>query len=183
MRCGVRLPAALCQHDQAVFDIMDEWCRRYTVGNGMMISLDDLLRELGIPSHKETVSGEMIPELYAAGQFGTIVTYGLLDVLAEEDAFLRMLGERSGVAPPAGQTAPAPEPDLVSAIHQIPESNSQIPLSDSADEGERNTEGGAAETEKPAIGESLDARGPAPTTQIGPAPTKPARKSAARMEW
>lgn len=90
------LPGALLDRDQAVFDIMQEFCSRYSINREIMVSLASILQDWGIESHKKMENGEkmgaMIPELYAAGQFDTIIDYGLLDVIAEEEAFLRMIG-------------------------------------------------------------------------------------------
>lgn len=97
MRNGIRPPAPLLNRDQPRFDTMKEYCHRYSVNDGkIMIGLVEVLEDFGIESHKEIVSGAMVPELHASGQFDLIVKYNLLDVLAESDLFLRMTGQAPG---------------------------------------------------------------------------------------
>jgi hypothetical protein len=88
----LRLPDALHAFEQATYDVMREFCRRYTVNKDIMISFDEVLEQFGLPSHKGIVSGPDIPDLIEQGETDLVVQYALLDVVAESDLFLRMTG-------------------------------------------------------------------------------------------
>jgi hypothetical protein len=92
VRAGLQLPAALARRDLQVYDTMVEYVRRFSIHGQAMISLDDVLEVFGMESHKCTMSGAIVPELYDKGAFDTIIQYALLDVIAESDLFLRMAG-------------------------------------------------------------------------------------------
>jgi len=91
LAAGLRLPACLIGRDQSVFDTMLNWSR-FSLTERPFVALDDCLEVLGLPNHKSTVTGKAVPELHAAGQYEAIINYCLLDVLAEESLFLRMIG-------------------------------------------------------------------------------------------
>lgn len=97
VRDGVRLPAALLSRDQAIFDTMRAFCDRYSANTEIMIGLADTLEAFGLESHKNLVSGAMVPELYASGQFDTLISYAILDVIAEAELYERMTGQAVGL--------------------------------------------------------------------------------------
>lgn len=101
LRNGLRPPACLTNRDQPIFDTMDEYCYRFchTVAKKIMISVGDVLDALGLPNHKEIVTGADIGELIKAGKFDTVIQYNLLDLFSEEDLFLRMTGQAQDEAP------------------------------------------------------------------------------------
>lgn len=93
LRNGLQLPAVLSADGQPAFDTMREFCRRFSADSDSgMIGLDELLKKIGLPSHKDIASGADVPGLFAAGQFETILRYTLLDVATEADVFLRLTG-------------------------------------------------------------------------------------------
>lgn len=89
---GLRLPVSLTA-DQAVFDCMREYGRRFSLKDSPYIQLAVLLEEFGIANHKSAMTGAEVPALVEAGEVDTLVQYALLDVLAEEEVFLRMTGQ------------------------------------------------------------------------------------------
>lgn len=56
-------------------------------------SLEEMATGLGIPHHKGIADGSMIPALYAAGEYRTILSYCTLDCLTTEACWLRMMSE------------------------------------------------------------------------------------------
>lgn len=93
LRNLLRLPACLTAAHQPAFDIMREFCRRFSADSEGMISLADVCRRLDMPCHKGVLDGQGGPELFAAKQSEAIVTYCLLDVCCEAEVFLRMTGQ------------------------------------------------------------------------------------------
>lgn len=111
LRERVRMPGALVDKDQPVYDSMVEYGRRFSMEKSeLFVGLDALLEEWGIPTHKATVDGSMVPQLHAAGQYDSIVGYCLLDVLAESDVFLRMTGRAADDQPPPTNALPVATP-------------------------------------------------------------------------
>lgn len=101
---GLRLPRCLADSNQPVFDIMREFGRRFSMGNGesdgkLFVKLDVVLDGLGIQSHKGAIDGSMVPELVRRARAGEqqaldiLVSYAALDALSEEEAYLRMTGQ------------------------------------------------------------------------------------------
>lgn len=92
---GLRMPFVLQGTDQPVFDTMLKYASLFTVGGerGLFVSLDDLLIDFGIASHKGEIDGSQVPGLVAAKRYDDLVQYALLDVLAEAELFLRMSGQ------------------------------------------------------------------------------------------
>lgn len=94
LRNGLRPPDAFLCRDQPVFDTMLEYGRRFSIAKrDAMVSLDDLLTEFRIESHKNTADGSMAPELYRDGQHDALIGYAVLDVIAESELFLHMTGQ------------------------------------------------------------------------------------------
>lgn len=56
-------------------------------------SFGDVMRCLGIWSHKGLVTGADVPKLYRAGEHEAILRYNLLDIINEETAYKMMSGE------------------------------------------------------------------------------------------
>jgi hypothetical protein len=90
---SLKLPVCLLNRDQPLYDTMIQY-RKYTSRNdSFMIGLNEVLEGFHLPSHKNIVDGAEIPRLHAAGEYKKIIEYQLLDVIAEGDLFLRMIGE------------------------------------------------------------------------------------------
>lgn len=101
---GLRLPLCLVNPEQPVFDLMREYCSRFSHNSEIMVAMGDVLEALKLDNHKQIVDGADIGELIKAGKFDTVIQYNLLDVLAEEDVFKRMTGQAQDEAPkPQGQ--------------------------------------------------------------------------------
>jgi len=105
IRHDVRLPQCLVWHDQPLFDTMIEW-NRYTLDERPMISLSDVLDACGLPNHKRVIEGAFVPELYQQGQYQTILTYAVADVVAEWNLFLRMTGQAGDTSLDSGRKQP-----------------------------------------------------------------------------
>lgn len=117
-RNGLRIPAVL---GNEVFDTMREWGFRFSATNDPFVSVADVCEVLGIPHHKNLVDGSQIEQLWAAGQFDTIINYNLLDVRTEHDLFLRMTGQNQDSAPATGTGARSasdgePKPDPLAKL-------------------------------------------------------------------
>lgn len=98
LKQNLRLPVALAAKEQAVYDTMVEYGRRFSTDRDLFISLSGVLEALGVDSHKDLVDGSTVPDLYEAKQYDTIIRYALLDVLAEADLYLRMTGQNADAA-------------------------------------------------------------------------------------
>lgn len=125
LREKARMPAALARKDQPVFDTMDQYGRRFSIGKAarseMFTTLDFLCTEWGLPSPKaDGMTGAQVPVAHKAGRFDEIVAYCLRDVVAESNLFLRMTGQvvdDAVVAPvPVIAAAPAAVGPAVPAI-------------------------------------------------------------------
>lgn len=91
VRNGLPMPPWL-SHLQPCYDIMKEYCRGFSVERQELISFDDVMRGLGMESHKGIISGADIGRLIEAGDVETITRYASLDVQKESEAFLLMTG-------------------------------------------------------------------------------------------
>lgn len=93
LRHRLKLPAALQDQDQPLFDTLRE-IRYFSMENAdeRFISLDTVARVLGIPSPKQVISGADCPRLHRDGEHGAILTYCALDVATTERAYLLMAG-------------------------------------------------------------------------------------------
>lgn len=127
LREKARMPAALARKDQPVFDTMDQYGRRFSIGKGgrseMYTTLEFLCQEWGLPSPKtEGMTGAQVPEAFKDGRFDEIVAYCLRDVVAESNLYLRMTGQVVEEVPavnagPVHVNAPAP---VVNAVAPAP---------------------------------------------------------------
>lgn len=88
---GIKPPPCLLDRSQPVFDSMLEW-KRYTLNDGDFVGLSEILDALGIPNHKQAISGDMVEELHQVRQFEKLLTYAVLDVVAEYQVFCRLAG-------------------------------------------------------------------------------------------
>lgn len=95
VRAGVALPAALASPEQGVCDTMRLFCSRFSLSKAPMISLADCCEVLGLSHHKSVVDGAGVGDLIEQGQVETLCRYAGLDVLAEEDLYLRLTGQRA----------------------------------------------------------------------------------------
>lgn len=77
--------------EQPIFDNMEKYCRLYSGDRDIMASCPEVSVGLGIKPH-EVSSGAVVPQLYEAREYEAIVDKCLLDVLEEEQQFLRMTG-------------------------------------------------------------------------------------------
>lgn len=89
-RMRMPIPAALLNPDQPLFDNMVKYCRLFSGTHDIMMSAPEVSAGLGIEPHG--VSGAVVPELHAAGDFEAVIDKVLLDVIEEEAQFLRMTG-------------------------------------------------------------------------------------------
>jgi hypothetical protein len=118
LRHGLKLPGALVNREQPLYDTMLEFGYSFSLDNDCFVGVKDLAEELGVPHHKDISDGPAVPQLYAAGNFDAIVTYALLDVLLEYSLFLRMTGQNPDPAESvaqAVQAAPAPAVPTIAA--------------------------------------------------------------------
>lgn len=121
LRNKLRVPYALVNRDQPVFDTMLEYGRHFSLEKDLFISAADLAEVLGLSNHKSLVDGAAVPELYAAGKVDPIVTYALLDALLEHNIFLRMTGldeddgQTPNGSPVKAPNATVPAPTTVAA--------------------------------------------------------------------
>lgn len=123
LRHGLRLPFALVNRDQPVFDIMREYGHQFSLENDCFISAKDVAEQLGLGGHKSVASGADVPALYAVGNHGAIVAYALLDVLLEWDLFLRMTGQNADGLTASLWTTPSPAaekaPDAMATTNSL----------------------------------------------------------------
>ena len=133
IRWGLRLPACLANPEHPTYDTMLMW-RYFSLDDKPMISLEECLELAGFPSHKGTISGADVPELYRKGDFLAVAAYAIADVLAQDELYLWMTGqtsdrpvEQAAVLPQPVQTVPA---QTVSV--QVEESTPPAPTSASA---------------------------------------------------
>jgi hypothetical protein len=84
------IPDTLLNPEQAVFDCMHKYCHLFAGSRDIMVSCTEASLGLGIEPHK--VSGAVVPKLYEAKEYEAVVDKVLLDVLEEEQQFVRMTG-------------------------------------------------------------------------------------------
>jgi RNase_H superfamily len=87
-RSKMAIPEALLNREHPMFDNMQEYCYRFSGERDIMASCPEVSVALGIEPHK--VSGAVVPQLYEAREYEAVVDKVLLDVLEEEQQFLRM---------------------------------------------------------------------------------------------
>lgn len=94
LRHRLRLPVALAERDQPVFDTMRQ-IRHFSaeLSDERFVSLDTVARVLGIPMPKQVIDGADCPRLHREGRFAEIGTYCCVDVATTERAFLLMTGQ------------------------------------------------------------------------------------------
>lgn len=96
LRHRLRLPDALADPDQPVFDTM-KVIRRFSMelADERFVSLDTVARVLGIPQPKQVINGQDCPRLHKEGQYAAICTYCCIDVETTTRAYLLMSGQSS----------------------------------------------------------------------------------------
>lgn len=116
IRNNLRLPFALVNKDQPVYDTMTEYSK-FSLENDPFVSASDVAEMFGIPNHKRLVEGAGIPDLYAGKKYDEIIAYCMLDVMLECDLFTRMTGQAQDEAPqtvpfqqPTNETTPSTKP-------------------------------------------------------------------------
>lgn len=94
LRHRLRLPVALAERDQPVFDTMRQ-IRRFSAefSEERYVQLDDVARVLCIPQPKQVITGADCPRLHKEGQYAAICTYCCVDVATTERAYLLMTGQ------------------------------------------------------------------------------------------
>lgn len=93
LRHRLRLPLALGDQDQPVFDTMRQ-IRFFSMENSdeRFVSLDTVARVLSIQQPKQVITGADCPRLYREGRIAEILTYCCLDVATTERAYRLMTG-------------------------------------------------------------------------------------------
>lgn len=94
LRHRLRLPVALADFDQPMFDTMRQ-VRHYSMelADERFVSLDTVARVLGIPQPKQVINGQDCPRLHKEGQYAAICTYCCIDVETTTRAYLLMSGQ------------------------------------------------------------------------------------------
>lgn len=96
VRYGLALPQVMRPEARdagvEVYDTMDMFTRYFTAEQKgqKYITLEETVARLGIPSHKQWLSGAAVPDKVAAGDMREILTYCHLDVLLTYSSFLAM---------------------------------------------------------------------------------------------
>lgn len=90
---GLRIPRALADPAQPVFDTMREYGYRFSSTEKPFVALSDLLEEFGLPNHKGEMDGSMVPAYVEAGRVDELVAYALQDAAVEAELYLRMTGQ------------------------------------------------------------------------------------------
>jgi hypothetical protein len=160
IRWGLRLPACLANPDQPTYDTMSMW-RYFSLDEKPMVSLEECLELAGLPSHKGTISGADVPDLYQRGDYLAIAAYAIADVLAQDELYLWMTGQTSDRAVEEVAVLPHPVPAVPSeASETVPHiTASQNPVVSASAEATPSTE--------PAVGADVQAMS-APTSATPP---------------
>lgn len=95
LRNGVQLPR--CLQEQPVFDLMKFFCKNLSVERQIMVSVDTMLKALGMESHKAIIHGGMMDELIARGEHELILQYSGMDVRQEAEIYLRLTGQSAAL--------------------------------------------------------------------------------------
>lgn len=96
LRHRLRLPVALAEPDQPMFDTMRQ-IRHFSAecADERYVKLDAVARVLGIPQPKQVINGQDCPKLHKEGQYAAICTYCCIDVETTARAYLLMSGQSS----------------------------------------------------------------------------------------
>ncbi|MBK7982144.1 MAG: hypothetical protein IPM75_09740 [Candidatus Competibacteraceae bacterium] len=94
LRHRLRLPNALANFDQPMFDTMRQ-IRYFSMelADERFVSLDTVARVLGIPQPKQVINGADCPRLHKEGQYAVICTYCCIDMETTTRAYLLMSGQ------------------------------------------------------------------------------------------
>lgn len=94
LRHRLRLPVALAEPDQPMFDTMRQ-IRHFSAefSDERHVKLDAVARVLGIPQPKQVINGADCPKLHKEGRYTEICTYCCVDVATTERAYLLMSGQ------------------------------------------------------------------------------------------
>lgn len=94
LRHRLRLPIALAEPDQPMFDTMRQ-IRHFSAefSDERYVKLDAVARVLGIPQPKQVINGADCPRLHKEGQYAAICTYCCIDVETTTRAYLLMSGQ------------------------------------------------------------------------------------------
>lgn len=94
LRHRLRLPVALAEPDQPMFDTMRQ-IRHFSAefSDERYVKLDAVARVLGIPQPKQVINGADCPRLHKEGQYAVICTYCCIDVETTTRAYLLMSGQ------------------------------------------------------------------------------------------
>ena len=84
------IPEALLNPEQPMFDNMEKYCKLFMGTREIFCSCAECSVGLGIEPNPK--SGKEVPEMFAAGDYEEIVKKVLVDVVEEEQQFLRMTG-------------------------------------------------------------------------------------------
>lgn len=92
LRSRLNLPKVLNVR-QPVYDMMKEYCRRFSVDRVEFLKLAVALEQIGIPSRKAEVNGSMVGGMIREKRFEDLFAYGLSDVNEETELWLTMTGK------------------------------------------------------------------------------------------
>ena len=90
-------PPRLLRSAQPVCDMMERYARDWSVDRVPFVKLEVALEMFGIPNHKAEVDGSMVGQLIAAKRYEEVLAYGLRDVAAETELYLRMTGRSAAL--------------------------------------------------------------------------------------
>lgn len=86
-------PRLLEDERQPAVDVMRLYLKWFTAENHseIMISLDEVVRALGLPTYKDRISGAQVPEFVREGKIKEVLTYCAVDTMATLQAYLLMI--------------------------------------------------------------------------------------------
>lgn len=90
-------PPRLLRSAQPVCDMMERYARDWSVDRVPFVKLEVALEVFGIPNHKADMDGSMVGRLIAEKRFEEVLAYGLRDVAAERELYLRMTGRSAAL--------------------------------------------------------------------------------------
>jgi len=96
--------------------------------------MDECLELAGLPSHKGTISGADVPDLYQKGDYLAVATYAIADVLAQDELYLWMTGQTSDR--PVEQAAVLPHPAPMVPAETVPTKTVPAVVADAPAPGE-----------------------------------------------
>lgn len=96
LKRGLNAPRLL-RTSQPVCDMMERYARDWSVDRVPFVKLEVALEMFGIPNHKAEMDGGRVGELIRAKRYDEVLAYGLRDVAAERELYLRMTGRSAAL--------------------------------------------------------------------------------------